>query len=163
MLDDLLDEYAIRKVLELFMRRSDDCDAPGVAELFTPDGVFRVSGQEFVGRQAIADFLLNERQFIRDPPRWQDEGNLMDKPRGIHLISNPIFEIDGDLATSEVDCVTVHRTPDGEPRLGILCRYRDRLTRTADGKWLISDRTGVSVRRREPNEVEFLPSQVRGS
>jgi len=161
MTNALLDELVIRKMMELFMRRMDDQDGHGVASMFTDAGVFRVSGKELVGRDAISGFLLNERQFVGEPVRWQEEGNLLHHPRGIHILSSPIIEIDGDAATAECDCVTVHRDADGHPRLGILCRYRDRLVRSGDGRWLIAERTGVALRKRDPSELEHLPRGVR--
>jgi len=41
--------------------------------------------------------------------------------------------------------ITFRRGPDGRAKIALLARYRDRLRRTDDGRWLIASRTGVSV------------------
>jgi hypothetical protein len=143
----LEDEWAIRRLLETYMRRNDDADLEGMLALFVEDAVYRVSGTEFVGHRAIRAFLVRIG-FTADPVRWTDDGNLMTGPRGIHLLSSPLVELDGDEALVESDCVTVHRDSEGDPQLGILCRYRDRVRRCPDGEWRFAERTGVSLRRR---------------
>jgi hypothetical protein len=41
--------------------------------------------------------------------------------------------------------VTMRRDGDGRAKVTLLARYRDRLRRADDGRWLISSRTGVSL------------------
>ena len=158
--EDLIDELALRKFVERFARRLDDQDAHGIASMFVEDGVLVVSGKRLVGKAEIAAFFVDERQFVSEPVDWTVEGQATHQPRGIHLTSSPVVNVEGDVATVESDCVTVHRDENGHPRLGILCRYRDRLRRV-DGTWLLTERIAVGLRRREASETAHLPKTVR--
>ena len=62
-----------------------------------------------------------------------------------HLTTNPVIDVDGDVATAETDMIMFRRDQDGRAKITLLARYRDRLRRTDEGRWLISSRTGVSV------------------
>jgi hypothetical protein len=78
-------------------------------------------------------------------PRWTEPGGLLRQPGSMHLTGNPVIDVDGDTATAETDMVTLVRADDGRARVTLVARYRDRLSRTAEGRWLISSRTGVSL------------------
>lgn len=58
-----------------------------------------------------------------------------------HIISSPIVRIDGDEATSEVMWTVIHRQEDGQPRLSMCGRHRDRLVREG-GHWRFAHRKG---------------------
>ena len=78
---------------------------------------------------------------------WTEPGELYKQPRSVHVISNPIIDVDGDEATAESDFVVVNRDDDGRAYISLVGRYRDQLNRQPDGRWLIAKRTGVSVAR----------------
>ncbi len=62
-----------------------------------------------------------------------------------------MIEVDGNSATAETDMVTLRRDETGRARITLVARYRDRLRRSEEGRWLITNRTGVSIAN--PDEV----------
>lgn len=142
---DLLDKLAIREVLERYMRYNDDGAADRIAELFDDDAVFQVVGQLVVGREAIRDFFRRGRD--ADPPAWTEPGQLLTQPASLHLSANPVIDVDGDTATSELDFHVVRRDENGRAKSTLVGRYRDRLRRRDDGSWVITARVGVSCAR----------------
>lgn len=140
------EEYAIRRVLERYMRYNDDGDLEGMLSLFAPDAVYRVLGREMVGHDAIAAFL-GELGFLPGAGRWTDPGQENRQPRSMHLISNPVVDVDGDVAVAESDFVTLRRNADGDAELGLVGRYRDRLRKGTDGEWRFTERGGVALQR----------------
>jgi SnoaL-like domain len=140
-LDRWIDKLEIREIIERSVRHIDDQDGAAFAELFEEDGVLQLAGTVFAGREAL-------RAMFGGPPpprKWTAPGELLKQPGVMHLTTNPIVDVDGDLATAETDMITFRRGPDGRAKIGLLARYRDRLRRTDEGRWLISSRTGVSV------------------
>ncbi|HLY81558.1 MAG TPA: nuclear transport factor 2 family protein [Acidimicrobiales bacterium] len=143
-LGPLLDKLAIRDVLERYMRYNDDLAADRIAELFDEDARFQVMGKVHVGREAIR--AMFNRDGANRPP-WTAAGELFTQPASIHISSNPVIDIDGDTASAESDFLVVRRDPGGRARSVLVGRYRDRLRRLDDGRWVIYTRTGVSVAR----------------
>lgn len=140
------EEYAVRRVLERYMRCNDDGDLDGMLSLFAQDAVYRVLGREMEGHHAIAAFLL-ELGFTSSTERWTDPGQENRQPRSMHLISNPVIGVDGDTAVAESDFVTLRRNAAGDAELGLVGRYRDRLRKCADGEWRFAERGGVALQR----------------
>jgi hypothetical protein len=150
------DELFIRRMLEQYMRFNDDRALDRLLSLFAPDAIYRVAGGEYVGHEAMRGFL-STAGFRDTQPHWTDDDQLMVMPRSMHLMTNPIIEIDGDRATSECEFVVMVRDATGHPKVSLIGRYRDRLRRDADAGWLFTERTGVSIAkvtdppgRREP-------------
>jgi len=141
----LLDRLAIREVLERYMRYNDDRAADRIAELFDEDAVFQVVGKLVVGREAIREFFRGGRD--RDPEPWTTPGELLKQPPSLHLSANPVIDVDGDTATSELDFHVIRRNSEGRAVTALVGRYRDRLRRLEDGRWVITQRVGVSVAR----------------
>ena len=139
------DKLEIRELLERYMRYNDDGSFDRIAELFADDAVFQVVGNVVVGREAIREFFA--RGAAAEPARWTDEGQLLKQPRSLHLCSNPVIDIEGDTATSELDFHVVRRNEEGRAVTQLVGRYRDRLRRGDDGRWVITNRTAVSVAR----------------
>jgi 3-phenylpropionate/cinnamic acid dioxygenase small subunit len=140
------DELAIRRLLERYMRHNDDKSLDRILALFTPDAVYRVGGGEHIGHDAIRAYLA--RVGFRDgQPRWTDDDQLMVMPRSMHLMTNPIIDVEGDEATAESEFVVMVRDGDGRPKMILVGRYRDRLRRDAGAGWLFAERTGVSLAR----------------
>lgn len=140
----LLDKLAIREVLERYMRFNDDRAADRIAELFDEHAIFQVVGRLVVGREAIRSFFGGGDA---QPKPWTDPGELLKQPPSVHLSANPVIDVDGDTATSELDFLVVSRGDDGRARSTLVGRYRDRLRRLDDGRWVITSRVGVSVGR----------------
>jgi len=136
-----VDKLEIREVVERSVRYIDDQDADAFAELFEEDGVMQLAGTVFAGRQGLREMFRGAGR----GPKWTEPGHLLEQPGVMHLTTNPIIDVDGDTATAETDMVTLRRDDDGRAKITLLARYRDRLRRTDDGRWLISSRTGVSL------------------
>lgn len=142
-----MDEHLIRRVLERYMRANDDRSLEAILACFEETALYRVRGGEYHGHEAIRSFLATIG-FQEGQPHWTEPGRLMDPPRMTHILSNPVIDIDGDEATAESDFTVVERDEEGHATFKLLGRYRDRLRRQADGTWLIAERTGVSLGRR---------------
>jgi hypothetical protein len=161
-----IDKLEIRELIERSMRYVDDQSGDRLAELFDDDGVLQLAGTVFAGRQAIASMFG-----APELPRWTDPGNLLLQPGAAHLASNPVIDVDAGTATAETDMLVLSRDADGRARISLVARYRDRLRRHADGTWVITNRTAVSLAR--PGEegtdaewsraLERMPAQVRAS
>ncbi len=137
-----MDKLEIRELIERGMRCIDDGDAEGLAELFEDDGIMQLSGTVF-DRDAIRTTM----GMRRTAPPWTEPGALLRQPRGTHLSSNPVIDVDGDTATAETDMIALGRGEDGRAKITLVARYRDRWRRGADGRWRITTRTGVSIAR----------------
>ena len=142
-----IDKLEIRELVERSVRAVDDGDAAALADLFEDDGVLQLAGTVFAGRAALLAMFGGGA----NRPRWTEPGGLLLQPGSMHLTTNPVIDVDGDLATAETDMVTFVRGDDGRSRITLLARYRDRLRRGADGRWRLSSRTGVSLGK--PGEV----------
>lgn len=153
------DELFIRRMLEQYMRFNDDRALDRLLSLFAPDAIFRFAGGEHVGHDAIRE-VLGRSGFRDDQPRWTDDDQLMVMPRSMHLMTNPIIDVDGDVATAESEFVVLVRDADGRPKIALMGRYRDRLRRDTDEGWLFTERTGVSIARTTdpPGRREPSPS-----
>jgi hypothetical protein len=153
------DELFIRRMLEQYMRHNDDRALDRLVSLFAPEAIYRVGGGEHVGHEGIRAFL-GQNGFRDDQPLWTDDEQLMVMPRSMHLMTNPIIEVDGDRATAESEFVVMVRDERGHPKMTLVGRYRDRLRRDAEAGWLFTERTGVSLAKvtDPPGHREPAPS-----
>lgn len=78
------------------------------------------------------------REAIRDLMAATLAGNV---GNSYHIISSPMVQLNGDEATSEVMWSVIHRDTDGQARLSMCGRHRDRLVRE-DGRWRFARRRG---------------------
>jgi hypothetical protein len=141
MVREWLDKLAIRDLIERGMRYVDDRAGERLAELFDEDGVMQLAGAVF-DRDAIRSMG------VAGPRReWTEPGELLKQPATAHFSANPVIELDGDTATAETDMIALSRDESGRARVTMVARYRDRLRRAPDGRWLITNRTAVSVAR----------------
>ena len=147
------------------MRYNDDGALDRVVALFAQDGIYQVSGSVLRGHGDIREFLGRSGAFTDGPPVWTEPGELYKQPRSVHVISNPIIDVDGDTATAESDFVVINRDGDGRAYISLVGRYRDRLQRQPDGRWLIAKRTGVSLARpgQAGTDTEWQRALVRMS
>jgi hypothetical protein len=152
---NMAEELLVRRTLERYMRFNDDRDLDRILELFAPDAVYRVGGEELVGREAIGKFL-SQFGYARGRKRWTDADRLMIMPRSAHLMSNPVIDVDGDTATAESDFAVVERNDKGHAYMMLVGRYRDRLKKI-HGLWVFVERTGVSMARRGAPEEAREP------
>ena len=136
-----IDKLEIREMIERSVRCIDDQDAEALVALFEADGVMQLAGTVFAGHDALRGMFRG----AAPATRWTEPGHLLEQPGGTHLTSNPVIDVDGDVATAETDMVTLKRGDDGRAVITLLARYRDRLRRGDDGRWRFSSRTGVSV------------------
>ena len=138
-----VDKLEIREIIERSVRYIDDRAGDRFAELFDEDGVMQLSGTVFEGRAALRGML----QRVTPSRRWTEPAELLKQPASTHLTSNPVIDVDGDAATAETDMVTLIRDENGRAKIALVARYRDRLRRAEGDRWLITNRTGVSIAR----------------
>jgi hypothetical protein len=137
-----IDKLEIRDLIERSMRHIDDKAGARLAALFDEEGVLQLAGTVFSGRSAIQAMFA-----APDPPHWSEPGQLLRQPGASHRSSNPIIDIDGDRATAETDLLVLARDEAGRARITLIARYRDRLRRAEGHRWVITNRTGVSIAR----------------
>jgi SnoaL-like domain len=161
-LREWLDKLKIRDLLERYMRFNDDKAADQIVELFDEDASFQVMGKVYVGREAIQAMFLGEGA---NRPPWTDPGELFIQPASVHISSNPVIDIDGEEASAETDFLVMHRGSDGRAYPALVGRYRDRLRRVGDGRWVIYTRSAVSVARpgQEHTDAEWAAALARMS
>ncbi len=139
-----IDKLEIRQLLERYMRYNDDRAADQLVELLDEDVRFQVVGKVYAGREEVRKLFSMADP---NPPPWTEPGELLKQPGSVHISSNPIIDVDGDTATAETDFLVVNRDEHGRAYSSLVGRYRDRLRRRQDGRWVITTRTGVSVAR----------------
>jgi 3-phenylpropionate/cinnamic acid dioxygenase small subunit len=127
------DRAAIADILARYCRHLDDERYDSIAELFALDAVFETMGQELHDRAGIRSFFP------------EDIGGL-DRPRGMHVLSSPIIDLEGDCASAESDWMLVRRNGEGACVIVSAGRYRDRFRRV-DGTWKIAHRQAISLAR----------------
>jgi hypothetical protein len=160
-----VDKLEIREVIERSVRYIDDRAGDRLAELFDEDGVLQLAGTVFEGREALRGMFRG----VSAPPPWTEPGELLKQAASTHLTSNPVIDLDGDAATAETDMVTLIRDENGRAKITLVARYRDRLRRAEGDRWLITNRTGVSIARpgEEGTDAEWaralaaMPDDVR--
>ncbi|MFA7556062.1 MAG: nuclear transport factor 2 family protein [Spongiibacteraceae bacterium] len=64
-----------------------------------------------------------------------------DVGKSYHIISNPVIQLDGDIATSTVMWTVILRTEDDNPIISMIGHHRDQLVRE-NGKWAFKKRSG---------------------
>ena len=133
------DEWAISRVLARYCRFLDDQRFDDVVALFAPDGVLDSMGTRAQGQQEIRAFFPP----IGSLPAGASGG----RPSSMHVLSNPVIDVDGDRARAESDWVMIQRDESGTTNIVLAGRYRDELARI-DGEWRFSSRTPVALARR---------------
>jgi uncharacterized protein (TIGR02246 family) len=136
-----IDKLEIRELIERSVRHVDDQDAAAFADLFEDDGVLQLAGTVIAGRDALRSMFGGGAP----TPKWTEPGELLKQPGMTHLTTNPVIDVAGDEATAETDMITFRRDQEGRAKITLVARYRDRLRRARDGRWLIASRTGVSI------------------
>lgn len=144
----LADIEAIRQLKHRYCGLCDDgYDADPLAELFTEDAVWDGGpiGAHH-GREAI-------RAFFR--------GSSARVPFALHLVTNPIIDVDGDAATGRWYLwePLAYAFPDGERAYWMSARYDDRYRRTAQG-WKF-ERVAITMKMLAPYDEGWAPARIR--
>jgi uncharacterized protein (TIGR02246 family) len=132
--------------LEARLRRLEDLEE--IRQLFVDYGHHLDSGDFAAYAQLFADdgeILLGPigRATGPDAIRALLEKTLAGRAgASYHLITNPIVQLNGDGATSDVMWAVVTRRDDGSPALTMLGRHRDVLVRQR-GRWKFKRREGL--------------------
>lgn len=140
----LLDEAAIRRVLDRYCHSVDRGTADEVAALFHPEGSLIALGEVHKGRAAVRQWYADYHDHFR---------SQLDTLR--HKISNPLIEFEGDDAARvtcymDADC-TAKGSDEVLPAVG---RYDDRFVRDA-GEWTFGQRE-IVVYQASPKLMALL-------
>ena len=136
-LQRLEDLEAIRQLFVDYGRHLDRGDLDAYVELFAEDGEVLLGP---LGRARGRD----EIRALMARATASSAGNSW------HLITNPVIDLDGDRATSDVMWTVIVPGEDGRPVVSMMGRHRDVLARR-DGRWLFQRREGhIDVPRRYP-------------
>ena len=118
----LEDVQAIWGLFMDYRRHLDRRDFASYAQLFAEDG-------EWLGNLGHARGPAEiEQLLIRTLERHDNESVAH-----LHLVDNPVIDVDGDRATSESTWVYITRDFSDNPVLSLIGHYRDVLTRTGEG------------------------------
>ena len=127
-LQRLEDTQAVLNLFQDYRRHLDTRDLAAYAKLFTEDGVWSGNLGSATGPAAIEELLVNTLE-IHEHPR----------ERHLHLVENPVVEVDGDTATATSNWVYITRDFSDNPVVSMIGSYRDVVVRT-DAGWLFKRR-----------------------
>ena len=128
-LQELLDREAIRDCLHRYCRGIDRMDEDCLRSVYWPDGTDR-HGPYQGSATGFVEWALDK---------------LKDAPRGVHMLSNILIDLRGDVAGVEsyFHALQADRDEHGQPRESMLVgRYVDRFEKRG-GEWRIAQRTVV--------------------
>ncbi len=127
-LQALEDRMAIQQLFIDYGRYLDAGDLDAYASLFADEGEVLLGPMgRAKGPAAIKELMTKAL-----------EGKI---GTSYHIISSPMFKIDGDTATSDVMWTVVQARPDGTPSLNVVGRHVDDLVRER-GAWKFKRRRG---------------------
>ena len=124
------------------MRYIDDQAGQRLAALFDEDGVLQLAGTVFEGRDAIGKMFR-----APEPPHWTEAGELLKQPGRRASRLQPDHRRRRRHRHGRDRLLVLERDEDGRARITLVARYRDRFRRNDDGRWVITNRTGVSIAR----------------
>ena len=120
----LEEKDAIREVLARYCFYLDGGQFEQMAELFTEDGTWHTAFGVAKGRAAIADLARKLR--------------AGDPPRGVHLVTNIVIELNGDTARVSSNWMVAENSSAG-PRVGSAGGYADQMVKQ-ESRWLFQYR-----------------------
>lgn len=118
----LEEKDAIREVLGTYCFHLDSGNFEAMAALFTEDGTWHTDFGKGTGRAGIVDHARSLRK--GDEPR----------PRGVHLTTNIVIELNGERATVRSNWMVAQNT-DAGPTVSSAGGYADDMVKR-DGRWL---------------------------
>jgi uncharacterized protein (TIGR02246 family) len=136
-MQELLDERAIRQLMNRYLDRIDANDPEGAAACFAKDGIGKYWG-EFKGRKAIAARLVKILDAFSSTS---------------HHVSNINIKLDGDKATAMSYAYAFHRMADSGEPMHFWGRWLDRFVRTEEG-WLFAEKEVMGVGSIEPGGAD---------
>ncbi|MFC1822113.1 nuclear transport factor 2 family protein [Thermodesulfobacteriota bacterium] len=136
-LQEMLDERAIKQTMYRYLDRIDANDPEGAAACFAEDGVGKYWG-DFKGRKAIAERLTRILDMFASTS---------------HHISNISIKLKGDTATALSYAYAFHRMTDSGEPMHFWGRWVDRFVKTGEG-WLFSEKEVVGVGSLEPDGAD---------
>ena len=122
MASELEDKAAIREVLGRYCFHLDAGEFDAMAALFTEDGTWHTDFGKGTGRAGIIEHARSLR--AGDAPR----------PRGVHLTTNIVIELDGDRATVRSNWMVAQNHAAG-PRISSAGGYHDDMEKQGGG-WM---------------------------
>jgi SnoaL-like domain len=135
------DVEAIRRVLREYGRRLDAGDLKGYADLFAADGEWIGGFGKVKGHDAIQPFMeKNMRTPLPSVEGAAAAAPPRPGPRGVHLMTNDIIDVNGDHATAWSKWTYLIRTADNKPAIALEGHYDDELIRE-NGQWKFQRRT----------------------
>ena len=135
------DIEAIRTVLREYGRRLDAGDLKGYAELFAVDGEWIGGFGAVKGRDNIQPFMeKNMRTPLPSVEGAAATAPPRPGPRGAHLMTNEIIEVNGDHATAWSRWTYLIRNADNKPAPALVGHYDDEFVRE-NGQWKFLRRT----------------------
>ncbi|HUN40982.1 MAG TPA: nuclear transport factor 2 family protein [Acetobacteraceae bacterium] len=118
----LEEKDAIREVLATYCFHLDAANFEAMAALFTEDGTWHTDFGKGTGRVGIIEHARSLR--TGDAPR----------PRGVHLTTNIVIELDGDSARVQSNWIVAQNT-DAGPKVSSAGGYADDMVKQ-NGRWL---------------------------
>jgi ketosteroid isomerase-like protein len=118
---------ALRALGQRYARAADERDVEALAALFHPDAV--ITGAR--GEQPLQAWL----DTMRAPRTF---------PTSMHLLGDPLVEIDGDVARLDTYAVVYQLGGDGQGDMTLGIRYLDDVVRSGD-RWIIHRRTATTL------------------
>jgi 3-phenylpropionate/cinnamic acid dioxygenase small subunit len=135
------DIEAIRTVLREYGRRLDAGDLKAYAELFAADGEWIGGFGKVQGRDNIQPFMeKNMRTPLPSVDGAAATAPPRPGPRGVHLMTNEIIDVQGDRATAWSRWTYVTRSADNKPAMALAGHYDDEFVRE-NGQWKFLRRT----------------------
>ena len=122
-LRSLEDREAIWRLLQEYRHQLDQRDFAAYARLFTDDGEWVGDLGSAKGPAEIEALLARTLEVYPD-----------DSTRTLHLVANPVIEVDGDRATASSLWCYLTRDKSDNPVLFFVGRYQDELVRV-EGEW----------------------------
>ena len=135
------DTEAIRRVLREYGRRLDAGDLQGYANLFSVDGEWIGGFGAVKGRAQIAPFMEKNMRTPLPSVEGQAAASAPPRPgpRGVHLLTNEIIDLNGDRATVWSRWTYMSRSADNKPVPVLVGHYDDVMVRE-NGDWKIRKR-----------------------
>jgi hypothetical protein len=121
------DHEALRALGQRYARAADERDVDALAALFHPDAVI-------IGSRGELD-LAGWLDTMRGPRTF---------PTSMHLLADPLIELDGDTARLDTYAVVHQLGGEGQGDMTLGIRYVDEVVRAGDG-WVILRRTASTV------------------